>query len=55
MKLLRFAWDPHKAAANLLKHEVTFEEARTVFYDDDALLRRTRTTRKTRIALFCSA
>ena len=30
-----FAWDPAKAASNLLKHHVSFEEARTVF--DDSL------------------
>lgn len=30
---LRFEWDPHKAEANLSKHEVSFEEAVTVFAD----------------------
>jgi uncharacterized DUF497 family protein len=30
---LRFAWDPDKAAANLKKHDVSFEEAVTVIYD----------------------
>ena len=39
MKRLRFEWDPRKAAANLRKHGVSFEEARTVFYDESALLR----------------
>ena len=39
MKRLRFEWDPRKAAANLRKHGVSFEEARTVFLDEDALLR----------------
>ena len=28
-----FAWDPKKAAANLRKHGVAFEEASTVFRD----------------------
>lgn len=28
---LRFEWDPSKAEANLVKHEVSFEEAMTVF------------------------
>ncbi len=28
---LQFSWDPPKAAANLLKHGVPFEEATTVF------------------------
>lgn len=38
MGRLRFAWDPRKASANLRKHGVTFEEAQTVFADDNALL-----------------
>jgi uncharacterized DUF497 family protein len=29
-----FEWDPNKAARNLRKHGVTFEEAATVFRDD---------------------
>lgn len=37
MTELRFEWDPRKAAANAAKHGVTFEEAKTVFYDEDAL------------------
>ena len=32
---MRFEWDARKAAANLRKHGVSFEEARTAF--DDAL------------------
>ena len=35
---LSFAWDPRKAAANAAKHGVTFEEAKTVFHDEQALL-----------------
>ena len=35
---LRFEWTPRKAAANLVKHQVAFEEAETVFSDDAALL-----------------
>jgi uncharacterized DUF497 family protein len=38
MSALRFEWDPAKAAANLRKHGVAFEEARTVFEDAEALL-----------------
>lgn len=34
---LRFEWNPRKAAANVIKHGVTFEEARTVFGDPLAL------------------
>lgn len=30
---LRFEWDPQKAARNLAKHGVSFEEAATVFAD----------------------
>ena len=30
---LDFEWDPEKAAANLAKHDVAFEEASTVFGD----------------------
>ena len=38
MSDLRFVWDPRKAKDNLRKHGVEFEEAETVFLDDDALL-----------------
>ena len=31
---MRFAWDPKKAAANLEKHGVSFEEASTAFDDE---------------------
>lgn len=34
---LEFEWDPAKAAANVRKHGVSFEEASTVFYDDRAV------------------
>jgi uncharacterized DUF497 family protein len=34
---MRFDWDPRKAAANLRKHSVSFEEASTVFADDYSL------------------
>lgn len=37
MKPLRFTWDPNKAASNLHKHGVSFTEAQTVFYDENAL------------------
>lgn len=30
---LIFEWDPNKAASNLRKHRITFEEAATVFED----------------------
>ena len=38
MKELRFEWDEKKAELNLVKHGVSFEEAKTVFYDDAALI-----------------
>jgi uncharacterized DUF497 family protein len=38
MSAIRFEWDRTKAASNLRKHGVAFEEARTVFEDDEALL-----------------
>ncbi len=31
--ILRFEWDPRKAAANRAKHKVSFEEAVSVFGD----------------------
>lgn len=34
MSELRCEWDPVKAAANLRKHGVSFEEAQTVFWDE---------------------
>ncbi len=34
---MKFEWDPAKAAANLKKHQVSFDEAKTVFYDDFAV------------------
>jgi uncharacterized DUF497 family protein len=38
MSALRFEWDPKKAASNLRKHKVSFEDAQTVFSDERALL-----------------
>ena len=37
MSPVHFAWDENKATANLGKHGVTFEEARSVFYDECAI------------------
>jgi hypothetical protein len=39
VKRLRFEWDERKATVNRRKHGVSFEEARTVFLDENALLR----------------
>lgn len=35
--MINFEWEPAKAAANLKKHGVSFEEARSVFYDEFAV------------------
>ena len=37
MTPLRFEWDEEKNRENRRKHGVSFEEARTVFYDDNAV------------------
>ncbi len=34
---MKFDWDPAKAASNAKKHRVSFEVAKTVFYDDFAV------------------
>jgi uncharacterized DUF497 family protein len=34
--MIQFEWDPHKAATNLKKHQVSFEEAKSVFYEADS-------------------
>jgi uncharacterized protein len=34
---MRFEWDPVKAASNARKHKVTFDMARSVFFDDFAV------------------
>jgi uncharacterized DUF497 family protein len=38
MSEIEFEWDPKKAAANLKKHGISFEEASTAFWDDHALV-----------------
>lgn len=35
--MIRFEWDPRKDAANQKKHGVSFEEAQSVFFDDNAI------------------
>ena len=35
---IAFAWDRRKARTNVLKHGVSFEEAQTVFLDENARL-----------------
>ena len=36
MELIKFTWDHNKAEANAKKHRVSFDEAKTVFYDPNA-------------------
>lgn len=38
MDELQFEWDENKNAINRRKHSVSFEEAQTVFYDENALI-----------------
>jgi uncharacterized DUF497 family protein len=35
---VRFEWDPTKNLSNIKKHHVSFEEASTVFLDENGLL-----------------
>lgn len=35
--MIKFDWDSAKAAANIKKHGVSFEEAQSVFYDEFAV------------------
>lgn len=36
--MFQFEWDENKAVANLKKHQVSFLEASTVFFDENARL-----------------
>lgn len=38
MDVLHFEWDPEKNERNKRKHQISFEEAQTVFYDPEALI-----------------
>ena len=38
MNMIRFEWDDNKNEINKKKQKISFEEARTVFYDDAALV-----------------
>jgi uncharacterized DUF497 family protein len=37
MNDIRFSWDENKAAQNARKHGVSFEEAMSVFWDENAI------------------
>ena len=38
MDMIRFEWDENKNEINKKKHKISFEEAKTVFYDEEALV-----------------
>ena len=38
MKNISFTWDSKKNSINIQKHGISFEEAKSVFYDDNARL-----------------
>ena len=38
MKTIQFDWDENKANKNLAKHKISFQEAQSVFDDDNARL-----------------
>lgn len=38
MNEIKFEWDNNKNESNKKKHKISFEEAKSVFYDDEALL-----------------
>jgi len=38
MNPIEFSWDKRKAAANLSKHKISFEEAKSAFIDPNARL-----------------
>lgn len=38
MDTIKFEWDENKNIINRKKHKISFEEAQTVFYDEEALL-----------------
>jgi uncharacterized DUF497 family protein len=37
MNEIRFSWDVRKARQNINRHKISFEEASTVFYDENAI------------------
>lgn len=37
MNELRFEWDKQKEKTNIKKHGVSFDEARSIFYDENAI------------------
>lgn len=37
VRMIQFEWNPEKASSNAQKHGVSFEEAKSVFYDEFAV------------------
>ena len=37
MNELKFEWDEKKGKSNIIKHGISFEEAYTIFYDENAI------------------
>ncbi|MBO1224748.1 MAG: BrnT family toxin [Candidatus Scalindua sediminis] len=37
MKSIRFSWDEQKNRTNQKKHRISFDEAQTVFFDENAI------------------
>lgn len=37
MDEIKFSWDARKAKQNIKSHKVSFEEAATIFYDENAI------------------
>lgn len=38
LETIKFEWDENKNKININKHKISFEEAQTVFYDEEALV-----------------
>ncbi len=38
MNILRFEWDEQKNSSNKVKHGISFEEAKSIFYNDDSIV-----------------
>lgn len=36
--MIHFEWDENKNTKNIKKHGIDFDEAKTVFYDDNAIV-----------------
>ena len=51
MTELQFEWDGRKARSNVRKHGVSFDEAQSVFYDEQGLLLEDPTAQEERFVL----